>query len=81
MHVLSETAQALGSAEGNTEFRVFASDARRPGVEGHDRATHYANEATSEIPVVLVRRENQPCGSKSHLPHPMLRTVNCMRNL
>ena len=59
MHVLSETAQALGSAEGNTEFRVLASDARRPGVEGHDRATHYANEATSEIPVVLVRRDVQ----------------------
>jgi len=31
----------------------------RPGVEGHDRATHHANEATSEIPTVLVRREYQ----------------------
>ena len=59
MHVLSESAQAFGSAEGNTEFRDLASGIRRPGVEGHDRATHYVNEATSEIPVVLVRRDNQ----------------------
>ena len=59
MHVLSESAQAFGSAEGNTEPRVLASGARRPGVEGHDRATHDVNEATSEIPVVLIRRDIQ----------------------
>jgi hypothetical protein len=56
---LSESAQAVGSAEGNTEFRVLASGAWRPGVVGHDRATHDVNEATSEIPVVLVRRDVQ----------------------
>jgi hypothetical protein len=38
---------------------LLASGARRPGVEDHDRATHDVNEATSEIPVVLVRRDAQ----------------------
>lgn len=59
MHVFSESAQAFGPAEGNIEPRVLASGARRPGVEDHDRATHDVNEATSEIPVVLVRRDAQ----------------------
>lgn len=56
---LSESAQAIGSAEGNTEFCALASGTWRPGGEGHVRATHYVNEATSEIPVVLVRRDVQ----------------------
>lgn len=59
MHVFLETAQAFGPVEGNTGLRVLASGVWRPGVEGHDRATHHANEATSEIPAVLVRRDDQ----------------------
>jgi len=52
-------AQAFGPAEGNSGLRVLASGVGRPGVQGHDRATHHDKEATSEIPAVLVRRDGQ----------------------